>query len=86
MNEPVPQVLEEIVALVACRRQATARVDVHFPVAPLLNVVHLFSGADAHRCSEPFFFDPVCFETSVNANAQHRPQHKQRGWEVWDVP
>ena len=26
---PVPQVLEEIVALVACRRQATARVDVH---------------------------------------------------------
>ena len=25
------------------------------------------------------FFDPVCFETSVNANAQHRPQHKQRG-------
>ena len=29
MDEPVPQVLEEIVALVACRRQATARVDVH---------------------------------------------------------
>ena len=25
----MPQVLEEIVALVACRRQATARVDVH---------------------------------------------------------
>ena len=29
MDVPVPQVLEEIVALVACRRQATARVDVH---------------------------------------------------------
>ena len=29
VDVPVPQVLEEIVALVACRRQATARVDVH---------------------------------------------------------
>ena len=29
MDVPVPQILEEIVALVACRRQATARVDVH---------------------------------------------------------
>ena len=29
MDVPVPQILEDIVALVACRRQATARVDVH---------------------------------------------------------
>ena len=31
MDVPVPKILVEIVVLVAYRRQATARVDVHFP-------------------------------------------------------
>ena len=36
MDVPVPKILVEIVVPVAYRRQATARVDVHFPAPQIL--------------------------------------------------
>ena len=36
VDVPVPKILVEIVVPVAYRRQATARVDVHFPVPQIL--------------------------------------------------
>ena len=39
MDVPVSKILVELVEPVACRRQATARVDVHFPVPQILEQI-----------------------------------------------
>ena len=57
VDVPVPKILEEIVEPAAYRRQATARVDVHFPVPQIQEkIVEVIKVVLREQCQRVFFF------------------------------